>query len=586
MKPLVWAFWGHEPKQFYQRRHSDLWSLLGNGEWIPDWYDRLHTEEAIAKAAAMGVNEIYTHFYKGFGLEMEREDMMRTAEVVQIGHKYGIKVIGYCTIGTFYYETLADELPGAIENCSCIGEDGKVIHPDFEGGFVSRNYVCYNSSLYFDEYYPKVIEFGLKTVKLDGFHFDNGANTACYCPRCVEAFREYLRKNVPDPKAYALHSFNHVALPGKDSKNEPLRLQFLKYRRDVCAKRHQKTFQLVKSINPEAIVLYNCGIGRFSPPGYVGYDPAYTPAEADQVFIETGSFIRYENGKLTTTAPGFKLGKRLGLAVLNTSWLHNEKSLRIPETAEEITLFQAESLVFGSDCGSNWLARPLKSGKGGMVMDTEPHHTLLSQIFHYYLDNPDLYAGSLPCSKVKVLYHSDSRLMDHEVCRTAFNDVCNDLLVRHIPFDIIFPEDDLSAGDTLVLPGVVMLSQKEAEYFKNLPCKVIAAVTPAGIYNEEGAERCTPVFPVADLADIKEEFEVNKEGILLETALTPDGSRLIHLINCANGADAENVTIKLPFTASNVQIFSYETGLRAVMTSPDTVTVPAFRTLCTLKFQA
>lgn len=585
MKPLVWAFWGHEPKQFYQRRHSDLWSQLGNGEWIPDWYDRLHTEEAIAKAAAMGVNEIYIHFYKGFGLEMEREDMMRTAEVVQIGHKYGIKVIGYCTIGTFYYETLADELPGAIEHCSCVGEDGKIIHPTFEGGFVSRNYTCYNSSLYFEEYYPKVIEFGLKTVKLDGFHFDNGANTACYCHRCVEAFREYLRQNVPDPKAYALHSFDHVALPGKDSKNEPLRLQFLKYRRDVCAKRHQKTFQLVKSINPEAIVLYNCGIGRFSPPGYVGYDPAYTPAEADQVFIETGSFIRYEDGKLTTTAPGFKLGKRLGLAVLNTSWLHNEKSMRIPETPEEITLFQAESLVFGSDCGSNWLARPLKSGKGGMVMDTEPHHSLLSKIFHYYLDNPDLYAESRSCAKVKVLYHSDSRLMDHEVNRTAFYDVCNDLLVRHIPFEVIFPEDKLSAEDTLILPGVVMLSQKEVDYFKSLPCKVIA-VTPAGVYNEEGAERCTPAIPAGDLADIKEEFEVNKEGILLETALTPDGSKLLHLINCANGADAENVTVKLPFTASKVQIFSYETGLTAVLTAPDTVTVPAFRTLCTLKFQS
>ena len=100
MKTLVWAFWGHEPKQFYQRRHSDLWSQLGNGEWIPDWYDRLHTEEAIAKAAAMGVNEIYTHYYKGFGLKMEHDDMMRTAEVVQIAHKYGIKVRRYRLLST------------------------------------------------------------------------------------------------------------------------------------------------------------------------------------------------------------------------------------------------------------------------------------------------------------------------------------------------------------------------------------------------------------------------------------------------------------------------------------------------------
>ena len=582
MKPLVWAFWAHEPIQFYQRRHSDLYSLLGNGEWIPDWYDRIHSEEAIAKAAAMGVNEIYMHFYKGFGLKMEHDDMMRTAEVVQIAHKYNIKVIGYCTIGTYYYETLEDELPGAME-CGCIDSNGKVVHPTFEGGFVSRNYACYNASLYYDEYYPKVIEFGLKTVKLDGFHFDNGANLVCYCRRCVEGFRDYLRKNVPDPKQYALHSFNHVALPGENSKNEPLRLLYLKYRRELCAKRHQKTFQLVKSIKPDAIVLYNCGIGRFSPPGSVGYDPAFTPAEADQVFIETGSFINFKDGKLTSTIPGFKLGRRLGLAVLNTSWIHTEKSMRIPETVEEITLFQSESMVYGSDCGSNWLARPLKCGNGAMAMDIEPHHSLLPKIFHYYHKHPELYAESQAVSKVKVLYHSDSRLMDHETQKSAFQQVCSDLLNRHIPFEVVFPDDELTKEETLVLPGVSILSAAEAEKFKNLPCKVIAA-TPAGIYNEYGAERITPSIPAGDLNDIASEFEVSAPAILLETVLTPDNKKVIHLIHCDNSKDVTDVTVKLPFTANTVAAFSYEENVSAQMIAPDTVKINSFRTLCSLKF--
>ena len=583
MKPLVWAFWGHEPKQFYQRRHSDLYSVLGNGEWIPDWYDRLHTEEAISKAAAMGVNEIYTHFYKGFGLKMEHDDMMRTAETVQIAHKYGIKVIGYCTIGTFYYETLADELPGALD-CATITAEGKVMHPTFEGGFVSRTYGCYNASPYYDEYYPKIIEFGLNTVKLDGFHFDNGSCPACYCPRCVEGFREYLRKNVPDPKEYALHTFNHVALPGVDSRNEPLRLHYLKYRREVCANRHRKTFQLVKSINPDAIVLYNCGIGRFSPPGSSGYDPAFTPAEADQVFIETGSFIRYIDGKLNTTVPGFKLGKRLGLSVLNTSWLHNEKSMRIPETAEEITLFQSESLVYGSDCGSNWLSRPLKSGKGGMVMDTEPHYTLLNSIFHYYLEHPELYAESVPVAKVKVLYHSDSRLMDHQVAREEFNKVCDYLLQHHIPFAVAFPEDTFAPDETLILPGVVILSKEEVEKYTTLPCKVIASV-PAGIYNEYGAERCTPAIPATPLEELNEEFAVSGEGVLLETALTTAGEKVIHLINSRNSADLTGLTVKLPFRAAEVEAFSFEPGVKAALIAPDEVRIESFRTLCTLKFK-
>ena len=584
MKPLVWSFWGHEPKQFYQRRHSDLYSVLGNGEWINDWYDRLHTEEAIAKAAAMGVNEIYTHYYKGFGLKMEHDDMMRTAEVVKIAHRYGIKVIGYCTIGTFYYETLEDELPGVTANCSRLEPDGRPVHPDFEGGFVSRNFACYNASLYYDEYYPKLIEFGLNTVKLDGFHFDNANNGYCYCPRCVEGFREYLRKNVPDPKAYALHSFDHVALPGVESKNEPLRLHYLKYRRELCAKRHEKVFQQVKAINPDAIVLYNCGIGRFTPPGWAGYDPAFTPAEADQVFIETGSFINYKDGKLTSTIPGYKLGRRVGLSVLNTSWIMTEKSMRIPESAEEIALFQAESLVYGSDCGCNWLVRPLKSGKGGMVFDTEPHYTLLSKIFHYYLDHAELYAESRPCAKVKVLYHPDSRLMDHTTAGNEFKNLCSELIARHIPFEVAFPGDEFSADETLLLPGVVMLSDEEVICYKSLPCRVIA-FTDAGIYNAEGAERCTPAIPAGEISSVTSPFEVSHDGIILETALTPAGERILHLINCDNGKDVKNVTVKLPFTASDVEALSYEENVKARMSCPDSVTINSFRTLCTLKFK-
>ena len=584
MKPLVWAFWAHEPPMFYRRRHSDLHSVLGYGEWVPAWYDRIHSEGAIAKIAAMGVNEIYTHFYKGFGLKMEHDDMMQTAETVRIAHKYGVKVIGYCTIGTFYPETLEDELPG-VENCARIDINGQAVHPTFEGGFFSRNYACYNASLYYDEYYPKIIEFGLNTVKLDGFHFDNGSSGYCRCPKCVEAFRDYLRKNVPNPKEYALHSFDHVTIPGEASKNEPLRILYLKYRRELCAWRHRKTFQLVKRIKPDAIVLYNCGIGQFPSLGHTGYDPALTPPEADQVFIESNSFIRYQNDKLITAVLGYKLGRRFGMQVLNTSWLRNEHSVRIPETEAEMTRIEAESLIFGSDCGSNWLARPLKSGHGAMVFDTEPHHTLLSTIFHYYLEHPELYAESTPVSKVKLVYHPDSRLMDHEVLSASINDACSTLLERHVPFSIALLDDDFLPDDTIVLPGAVMLSQKEIERIKALPCRVVFAGSPAGIYDEKGAERCTPSFPQGDLSTVSSGFEVNHEGILLETALTPTGEKVVHLLNTKNENPVQSVSVKLPFTAKKVTVFSYESDVKACLTAANQVEIDSFRTLCTLKFQ-
>ena len=128
-----------------------------------------------------------------------------------------------------------------------------------------------------------------------------------------------------------------------------------------------------------------------------------------------------------------------------------------------------------------------------------------------------------------------------------------------------------------------MLTAEEVEKFKNLPCKVIA-ITPAGIYNEFGAERITPAIPAGSIDEITSEFEVSAPAILLETALTPDNKKVIHLIHCDNSKDVTDVTIKLPFTSDSVEAFSYEEGVTAIMSAPDTVRISSFRTLCTLKF--
>ena len=52
--PLVWCSWCHEPIQFYLRRSASPASVVGAGRWIPAWYDRIHTKEALKRAADLG----------------------------------------------------------------------------------------------------------------------------------------------------------------------------------------------------------------------------------------------------------------------------------------------------------------------------------------------------------------------------------------------------------------------------------------------------------------------------------------------------------------------------------------------------
>ena len=77
-KGVIWAYWGHEPMDHLRRMGNNSESIFSLGECAEPWYIRLHSEEMIEKAAKASINTIYTHFFKGFGLEHEKEEMEKT----------------------------------------------------------------------------------------------------------------------------------------------------------------------------------------------------------------------------------------------------------------------------------------------------------------------------------------------------------------------------------------------------------------------------------------------------------------------------------------------------------------------------
>ncbi len=86
----------------------------GNPEWQEDNYLEQHTDEAVKKMKEMGITMAIIHFYKGFGLEAEKDQLEDSKKLALLCKKYGIKV-GVYVGSTVGYETMLIEKPEAEE---------------------------------------------------------------------------------------------------------------------------------------------------------------------------------------------------------------------------------------------------------------------------------------------------------------------------------------------------------------------------------------------------------------------------------------------------------------------------------------
>jgi hypothetical protein len=172
--------------------------------------------------ARRGVTWVRSHFFKGFGLAAEREEIEMARRFVETCHRHGLKVELYTQFGTLQYEAFLAEEPGMLSWCA-VGLDGQPWtitygHHDF------RAQPCLVRQGYW-RYFEKVLEAGLQ-IGGDGFGFDNVCNTKtpdiCYCPECRRAFVEHLkaryRPDTPEGARRAEERFgfavlDHVRLP-------------------------------------------------------------------------------------------------------------------------------------------------------------------------------------------------------------------------------------------------------------------------------------------------------------------------------------------------------------------------------------
>ena len=157
-QPLYWAWWGWEPWEHHRRAGGITGAVDGSSHWLHQWYDRLHTEELVELMAKVGVNMAITHFFKGFGLQHERAEQQRTAQLVRLAHKHGIRVIGYCQFRSLYYETFMLEEPSA-ENWIQRDPSGKPV--PYYGKQYFRWMPCIHSQE-FRDYTKRAVRVGIE----------------------------------------------------------------------------------------------------------------------------------------------------------------------------------------------------------------------------------------------------------------------------------------------------------------------------------------------------------------------------------------------------------------------------------------
>jgi len=477
---VYWAWWGWEPWEHNRRAGGTTGAVDRSSHWLHPWYGRLHTEETVELMAKLGVNMAVTHFFKGFGLEHERAEQQRTARLVQLAHKHGIRVIGYCQFRSLYYETFMLEEPSAE---SWIQRD-PLGQPIGWNKQYFRWIPCINSRE-FRAYTKRAVRVGLEEIRLDGFNFDNCISGPCYCPRCQTAFREWMIRRFSEPRdLFGIGTLAGVRLPPSPKETsrvtDPLTRAWLRWRCECLDDFAADITGYARSLRPDAILMANPGY----PTGATSVTRSVWPAQVGQhlnmMIAENSSSPEMLDDKIISQIRAYRHGIAVGYRPVSTTWAGDvgreastEASAALPQTPQMVKLQVAEAAANRGVPGANWALRPL-GGSDRMRIDLPELREALAQYLHFVRQHESLWLNAAPISDVAVLRSFPSGAFDPQESwdRTA---TAEEILIRGgFSWGAAFDEklDVLKGSSVLVLAGQTHLAART--------CEAIRAFAAAG----------------------------------------------------------------------------------------------------------
>ncbi len=496
--PYYWSWWGWEPLEHNVRLGAPSYTVDGSAWWAPKWYDRLHSEELVQKMSKLGVNLAVTHFFKGFGLEFERPQWQRTAGLVRLAHRHGVKVLGYCQFASIYYETFLAEEPRA-KDWGQRSIDGTF--NIYEGAQYYRWRPCFNHPE-FRAYVKRAVRVGLKEVGLDGFNFDNCLSRPCYCDRCTALFRAWLAKRYPEPlPLFGIGSFNHVLQPPAPAKTEqihdPVMRAWIRWRCECLAGFVKEISDYARSLRPDAILMANpahpCGardtVTRSVWPVWVG-------RHLNLMITENANAPEIAGDLMVSQVRAHKNAAAIGYRAVPTTWAEGlgrggatNAATRLPQTPTGIHLQIAEAAANGGVPGANWTTRALGGGDG-MRIDRPEFSEALGNYLGFVRQHESLILSSQPVNDVAVLHAFPSLAFNAQY---AFDQItaAEEVLIRGgFQWGVVF-DDDLSRLDkfsVLILAGQTHLSKAACDAVKRFVDQggSLVMLGDNGKYDDEG----------------------------------------------------------------------------------------------------
>jgi hypothetical protein len=449
-KDVAWT--SHEPLIFLLRRGT-------HAENQDEIYERQHDPENIKRMADAGVRYGRIHFYKGFGLQAEMDDIRKTQKTAELMHRYGMKVSLYVA-GTMFIETFYRERPEARGWEQRDQENRPVPYMQTQ---TYRHYPCPNEPAY-RAYVKQVLKLALETIHPDQIFFDNimlqPEPKSCRCPRCLAAFHAYLKQRYPTPEA-AKRRFGY---PDTDwliptewdvynrpddvvSIDDPVLQEWIGFRCESLAKANNDYYDYIKSVNPAVSVGFNLkglyGYNRMWLNGV--YHPLFSGHCDFTPFDVTDMKARIDStGALIGEIRSFKLARRLGINCEDDA--HDE-------------LGGAINMAFDYQKpvpGYGWQGGPWGRGASNVF-------TAQTEFFREYYER--YYTETDNVADVAVLRTWASMAYSVAATQAAPLQMEQVLIQDKIPFDILYEEqiDRLHRYRAVILAGQECVSAAQAD---------------------------------------------------------------------------------------------------------------------------
>jgi hypothetical protein len=434
----------HDSMPIFRRR------VGGNPTWQEEDYEKEHTEEAIDKLKELGVTVVIVHFYKGFGLEAEKEHREKAMKLATLVKSKGLKV-GVYLGSTIAYETFLLEKPEA--------EDWFV--PDFLGKPVFYDNQTFRKRVYFmhpgyREYMRRVLCSAEEDFHADLIHFDNTSMQAqppiFQHPLAVAQFRDFLRNKYTAEELKQRIGFSDMryVLPPRYDRplgaiDDPLFQEWADFRCEMLTRYYAEMEALLRQQNPDVAVETNphSGISGHNTIWDQGVDYPRLLSHLDAVWTEEGDPAGVtDQGIMVSRIRTFKM----------TNTLHN--TLFVASGGEEgNTLQMAEALAFGRQCIGD---------VGGVLagydlpQDQRRYLKFFHRNFDYYRDIDNVADVAVLHSYATMGFNNDRPAVSTMLFEQA-------LIQGKVPFDIIFDDNlkDLSKYRVLALPDQECLTDEQ-----------------------------------------------------------------------------------------------------------------------------